>query len=120
MTEKKKRPNVTGKGPALTREMLGIFEEITADTGKLSDELAGKMKTALEEKVADFTKVIKMAYLKTVKAGETAWDCKEMAVELKAAVSAGDESKVAEILEPLTADLDQFLHKTKTFVVRMT
>ncbi len=120
MTEKKKRPNVTGKGPALTREMMAIFGEITGDCSKLSDEAAGKLKAALEEKTADFTKVIKMAYLKTVKAGQVAWDCKEMAVEMKAAVDAGDENKVLEIQETLISELDQFLHKTKTFVVRMT
>ena len=45
---------------------------------------------------------------------------KEMALELKAAVASGDESKAKEILEPMTAEMDQLIHKIKTFVVRMT
>ncbi len=116
----KKRPNVTGKGPSLTREMLEIFKEIEGETGNLSGDAAARITSTLQEKGEELQKVIKMAYLKTVKAGETAWDCKEMAEELKAAAAAGDEAKSLEILETLNADLDQFLHKIKTFVVRMT
>ena len=116
----KKRPNVTGKGPSLTREMLEIFKEIEGETGNLSDDAAAKITSTLQEKGEQLQKVIKMAYLKTVKAGETAWDCKEMAGELKAAAASGDEAKALDILETLSADLDQFLHKIKTFVVRMT
>lgn len=119
MTEKK-RPNVTGKGPVLTKEMLELFKEMTEGGLKLSDEAVQKMKAALEERIQEFNKVIKMAYLKTVKAGEVAYDCKEMALEMKAAAMGGDEVRAMEILETLTNDLDQFLHKIKTFVVRMT
>ena len=61
-----------------------------------------------------------MAYLKTVKAGEVSWDLKEMASSLKETVGAGDESKALEILEQMGGDLDGFIHKIKTFVVRMT
>ncbi len=119
MTEKK-RPNVTGKGPALTKEMLELFKELTQGGPKLSDEAAQKMKAVLEERTQEFNKVIKMAYLKTVKAGEIAYDCKEMALEMQAAAVSGDEARAMEILETLTNDLDQLLHKIKTFVVRMT
>jgi hypothetical protein len=115
MTEKT-RPNVTGKGPALAKEIIELFGEILAN--------GGGMKAMLEPELADrgaqLEKIGKMAYLKTVKAGETAWDLKEMSLELKAAVESGDEAKAKEILEPLTAGLDQLIHKIKTFVVRMT
>jgi hypothetical protein len=116
----KKRPNVTGKGPALTREMLEVFKEIEAGAGSLSGEAAGKINSALSEKAAELGKIIKMAYLKTVKAGEIAWDCKEMALELKESVTSGQEDKAVEILGKLTTELDDFIHKIKTFVVRMT
>jgi hypothetical protein len=116
----KKRPNVTGKGPALTREMLEVFKEIEAGAESLSGDAAGKIKSALSEKGEELGKIVKMAYLKTVKAGETAWDCKEMALELKESVTSGNEDKAVEILDKLTGDLDQFIHKIKTFVVRMT
>ncbi|OGR11763.1 MAG: hypothetical protein A2097_07335 [Desulfobacula sp. GWF2_41_7] len=119
MTEKK-RPNVTGKGPALTREMLELFKEMTEGGLKLSDEASQKMKAVLEERTQEFNKVIKMAFLKTVKAGEVAYDCKEMTLEMQAAVGSGDEARAMEILEILTNDLDELLHKIKTFVVRMT
>jgi hypothetical protein len=41
-------------------------------------------------------------------------------LELNAAVEAGDEAKVKEIITPLTADMDELIHRIKTFVVRMT
>lgn len=113
---RKERPNVTGKGPALAREIVEVFDEILSN--------GGGMKAMLESELADrgaqLQKIGKMAYLKTVKAGETAWDLKEMSLELKAAVASGDEAKAKEILAPMTADLDQLIHKIKTFVVRMT
>ncbi len=115
MTQKE-RPNVTGKGPVLAREMVEIFAEILSSTGSMKDMLESQ----LADRSAQLQKIGKMAYLKTVKAGETTWDLKEMSLELKAAVSAGDEVKTKEILETLTADLDQLIHKIKTFVVRMT
>jgi hypothetical protein len=113
---KKERPNVTGKGPALAREVIGLINEILSD--------GGSMKTMLESKLADrgadLQKIVKMAFLKTVKAGEMAWDLKEMTLGLKAAVAAGDEAKANEILEPWTAEMDELIHRIKTFVVRMT
>jgi len=113
---KKERPNVTGKGPALARETIELFSEILAD--------GGSMKGLLESKLADrgaaLEKIVKMAFLKTVKAGEMTWDLKEMTLDLKAAVAAGDEAKAKEILEPLTTDMDELIHRIKTFVVRMT
>lgn len=115
----KKRPNVTGKGPALTREMVAIFKEIEEAAGKLG-EPGEKIKSTLSEKGQELEKIVKMAYLKTVKAGETAWDCKEMAQELKGAIDAGETDKAVEISDKLVSDLDGFIHKIKTFVVRMT
>ncbi len=44
--------------------------------------------------------------MKTVKAGETAYDCKQLADELKASVSSGDESKAMENLGKLGTELD--------------
>jgi len=116
----KKRPNVVGKGPAFTKEMIGIFKEIQENSGGLSAEATAKISAMLDEKAGELEKVIKMAYLKTVKAGEVAWDLKEMALSLKETVGAGDETRALEILEQMGGDLDGFIHKIKTFVVRMT
>jgi hypothetical protein len=120
MVEKKKRPNVVGKGPALSRETIAIFKEIQDGSANLSGDLAGKINTVLGEKGAALEKVVKMAYLKTVKAGEIAWDLKEDALALKEKIDAGDESSAAEILGKMEGELDDFIHKIKTFVVRMT
>jgi hypothetical protein len=112
----KERPNVTGKGPALAKEMVELFAEIISNGGGMKETLEAQ----LADRGADLEKILKMAYLKTVKAGEVAWDLKEMATELKDAVAAGDEAKAKELLEPLTAGTDELIHKIKTFVVRMT
>lgn len=112
----KERPNVTGKGPALAREIVEIFGQILSNGGGMK----AMLEPALADRGAELEKIGKMAYLKTVKAGEIAWDLKEMSLELKTAVDAGDEAKVKELLEPLTADMDHLIHKIKTFVVRMT
>ena len=119
MTEKK-RPNIVGKGPVLSRELIAIFKEIQENASGLSDGLAGKISSVLGEKGANLEKVVKMAYLKTVKAGEVAWDLKEETLNLKETISAGDEAKATEILEKLDSELDGFINKIKTFVVRMT
>jgi hypothetical protein len=113
---KKERPNVTGKGPALAKEVVELFAEIIANGGGMKDMLESQ----LADRGASLEKIGKMAYLKTVKAGEVAWDLKEMAIELKDVVAAGDEAKAKEILDSLTADTDGLIHKIKTFVVRMT
>lgn len=113
---KKERPNVTGKGPALAREIIQLFGEILADGGNMQ----GMLESSLADRGADLEKIVKMAFLKTVKAGEMTWDLKEMTLELKEAVAAGDEAKAKEILEPLTKDMDELIHRIKTFVVRMT
>lgn len=114
------RPNVVGKGPALSRDMLDIFEEICRNSSTLSDMAKEKVVVPLEAKSVELEKVIKMAYLKTVKAGEVAWDLKEKAVTLKEKIHAGDEAAAMAIMGPMVGDLDEFIHKIKTFVVRMT
>lgn len=113
---KKERPNVTGKGPALAREIIGMIDEILSDGGSMKAMLESK----LSDRGADLQKIVKMAFLKTVKAGEMTWDLKEMTLELKEAVAAGDEAKATEILEPWTTEMDELIHRIKTFVVRMT
>ncbi len=113
---KKERPNVTGKGPALAREIIGLIDEILSDGGSMK----GMLESKLADRGADLQKIVKMAFLKTVKAGEMTWDLKEMTLELKEAVAAGDETKATEILEPWTAEMDELIHRIKTFVVRMT
>jgi hypothetical protein len=113
---KKERPNVTGKGPALARETIDLIGEILENSGGMK----GVLEPALADRSADLLKIVKMAFLKTVKAGEMSWDLKEMTLELKEAVAAGDEAKVKEILEPMTKDMDELIHRIKTFVVRMT
>jgi hypothetical protein len=114
------RPNVVGKGPSLSREMIDLFNEIQQNASILSADLKNRISTQLSQKGADLEKVIKMAYLKTVKAGETAWDLKEKTIELKNKVASGDEGSIVGIMDDLEAGVDQFLHKIKTFVVRMT
>lgn len=113
---KKERPNVTGKGPTLAREIIGLIDEILSNGGGMEGMLAPK----LADRGADLQKIVKMAFLKTVKAGEMTWDLKEMTLELKEAVAAGDETKATEILDPWTAEMDELIHRIKTFVVRMT
>lgn len=115
-----KRPNVVGKGPAFTREMIALFREIKETSNGQSTEAAQQIGSALAEKADELEKVVKMAYLKTVKAGEIAWDLKEMTTSLKECVSAGDDGKAQEIFGQMQSDLDTFIHKIKTFVVRMT
>ena len=112
----KERPNVTGKGPALAKEVVGIFNDMIANGGSMK----GLLESELADRGADLQKIGKMAYLKTVKAGELAWDLKELSLELKSTVEAGDEAKTKELLETATKDLDFLIHKIKTFVVRMT
>lgn len=116
----KKRPNVVGKGPAFTREMIDLFREIKDSTNGLSTEAGQQISTTLSTKADELEKVVKMAYLKTVKAGEVAWDLKEMATDLKTSIGDGDEGKAMEIFGQMQGDLDNFIHKIKTFVVRMT
>jgi hypothetical protein len=115
-----KRPNVVGKGPAFTREIIEMFREIKDSTNGLSPEAGQQISSTLGAKADDLEKVVKMAYLKTVKAGEVAWDLKEMATDLKASIADGDESKAMEVFGQMQGDLDTFIHKIKTFVVRMT
>jgi hypothetical protein len=112
----KERPNVTGKGPSLARECVAVIEEILSDCG----DMKSMLEPQLADRVAELQKISKMAYLKTVKAGELSWDLKELSLELKAAASAGDEAKAKEILESMVPDMDHLIHKIKTFVVRMT
>jgi hypothetical protein len=45
---------------------------------------------------------------------------KEKALELKEMVGKSDEKSAAALMDGMTPELDQFLHKIKTFVVRMT
>jgi len=116
----KKRPNIVGKGPALTREMLEIFGDILSSTGNVSGAAADKINVILGAKGQELEKIVKMAYLKTVKAGEIAWDMKEASLEIKQAVETGDEAKAVAMVEQLESELDGFIHKIKTFVVRMT
>jgi hypothetical protein len=112
----KARPNVTGKGPALAREVVEVIGQMLSDGGPMQ----GMLESELADRGAQLEKIGKMAFLKTVKAGEMAWDIKEMTLELQAAVAAGDEAKCKELLAPMTAELDQLIHRIKTFVVRMT
>ena len=119
MTEQK-RPNVVGKGPALVREMLDIFSDIAGNTNGMSDLAKEKIAVPLEAKIPEFEKIIKMAYLKTVKAGEVAWDLKEKSLALKEKIGTGDETAALSIMDEMDGELDGLIHKIKTFVVRMT
>jgi len=115
----KKMPDVTGKGPALSREMIAIFKEIDNMNG-LSADAMGKIKETCQARGAELEAMLGRAYMKTVKAGEVAWQCKEMAADLKAAIEAGNEAGALEILGRIDTDLGNLIHTAKTFVIRMT
>jgi hypothetical protein len=115
----KKMPDVTGKGPALSREMLAIFKEIDGMNGLSGDSMA-KIKAVCQGKGAEMEAMLGRAYMKTVKAGEVSWQCKELAVDLKDAIAAGNEAGALEILGKIETDLGSLIHTAKTFVIRMT
>ena len=114
------RPNVVGKGPGLVKEMVAVFKEIEGSTGGLPDNASEKIKSVLSEKGQAIELLVKMAYLKTVKAGEIAYDCKQMALELKGSIESGNEDNSLQILDKLGNAIDAFIHRIRTFVVRMT
>ena len=115
-----KRPNVTGKGPAFIREALAIFGEINGQCASLSPEAAEKIKSTLKNKGEEIEPIISRAYMKTVKAGETSYDCKVLAEALKSKVESCQETEALQDLEKLQKEMDGLIHKVKTFVVRMT
>lgn len=114
------RPNVTGKGPAFIREALAIFEEIDGQCASLSAEVAEKIKSSLKSTRAEIEPILSRAYMKTVKAGETAYDCKLLAEALKGNVAACKEAEALQNLDDLGKKMEGLIHKVKTFVVRMT
>ena len=113
-------PNVTGKGPALIREALEVFSTINGQCAALSAEAGEQIKSALAVKREEIEPLLSRAYMKTVKAGETAWTCKELAEDLKRCVESAQEAEALETLDKLGTELDGLTHKVKTFVVRMT
>jgi hypothetical protein len=115
----KKMPDVTGKGPALSREMLAIFKEIDTMNGLSGDSMA-KIKAVCQAKGAEMEAMLGRAYMKTVKAGEVSWQCKELAADLKDAIAAGNEAGAMEVLGKIETDLGGLIHTAKTFVIRMT
>ncbi len=119
MAEQKK-PNVTGKGPAFIRETLGVFNQIDGQCGSLSPEVSEKIKSTLCAKAQEIEPIISRAYMKTVKAGETAYTCKVLTDELKQSIESCNEAQALANLEQLQKEMDGLIHKVKTFVVRMT
>jgi len=113
-------PNVAGKGPSLVREMLATFKELNGSLDKVSTEAAEKIKAICTDKAQEIEPLTSRAYMKTVKAGETAWQCSQMALELKESVGAGNEAAAMETLDKLGVELGDLINKTKNFVVRMT
>lgn len=111
-------PNVAGKGPTLIREMLATFKEI--DLNGLSGAALGKVSAICSEKGQEIEPLVSRAYMKTVKAGETAWQCSRLALQMKDSVAAGNEATAVEAAEKLNAELSDLINKTKNFVVRMT
>ncbi len=113
-------PNVAGKGPSLIREMLATFKEVDGNLGMVPAGAAEKIKVLCTEKGQEIEPLTSRAYMKTVKAGETAWQCSQLAIELKASVGLGNETAAMATLEKLGTELDGLINKTKNFVVRMT
>ncbi len=116
----KKMPDVTGKGPSLMREMLAIFKELEGKLDSLSGDAAAQIKALCNGKAGEVEPLLGRAYMKTVKAGEVAWKCKEMARELAEAIDSKDEGAALAKLKDLQQELDGLIHTTKTFVIRMT
>ena len=114
------KPNVTGKGPTFIREALAVFKQIDGQCAALTADAAGKIKSTLSIKAQEIEPLLSRAYMKTVKAGETAFGCKQLADELKSCVDSGDESKALASLDKLGTEIDGLALKVKTFVVRMT
>jgi hypothetical protein len=114
------KTDVTGKGPAFIRDALDLFKQIDGECAALSKDAATKIKSTLSIKAQEIEPLLSRAYMKTVKAGETAFGCKQLANELKSSVDSGDEAKALENLDKLGTELDGLVHKVKTFVVRMT
>ncbi len=112
--------DVTGKGPAFMREALELFRQIDGQCAALSPDAAVKIKATLSTKAHEIEPLLSRAYMKTVKAGETALGCKQLATDLKSSIDTGDEAKALEALDNLGTQLDGLVHKVKTFVVRMT
>ena len=115
-----KMPDVTGKGPSLMREMLAIFKETADQLNGLSPEAAARIKALFEEKGSEIESLLGRAYMKTVKAGEVAWQCKELAKQIQEQIAANNESEVLALAEQLDKELGGLIHTTKTFVIRMT
>ncbi|MDR3569979.1 MAG: hypothetical protein P4L43_18305 [Syntrophobacteraceae bacterium] len=113
-------PNVAGKGPTLIREMLVTFKEIEGGLNGLSSDASEKIKTLCTDKGKEIEPLVTKAYMKTVKAGETSWQCGQLALQIKESVAAGNEATALEAVEKLNSDLGELIHKTKNFVVRMT
>ncbi len=114
------RPDVTGKGPAFIREALSAFKEIDGKCGSLSAESAATIKATLSAKAAEIEPILSRAYMKTVKAGETAYDCKVLTDALMQSACNGNEAEAVAKLAQLEKEMDGLIHKVKTFVVRMT
>lgn len=115
-----KMPDVTGKGPSLMREMLAIFQDISNNLNGLAPEAATKIKELLTTKGSEVEPLLSRAYMKTVKAGEVAWQCKELARELLEKVANQNEGEALALAEQLDKELSALIHTTKTFVIRMT
>ncbi len=113
-------PNVAGKGPTLIREMLATFKEIDGSLNGLSSAASGRIKSLCSEKGQEIEPLVSKAYMKTVKAGETSWECSQLALQIKDSAAAGNEAAALEAVEKLDAELSGLIHKTKNFVVRMT
>ncbi|MFH1114937.1 MAG: hypothetical protein V1792_13585 [Pseudomonadota bacterium] len=114
------RPPVAGKGPAFMRETLAVLKDVAGNLNGFPAASAERIKSTLEAKAEDIEPLLSRAYMKTVKAGETAYDCKVLAEGLQQCVQAGNESDAMESLGKLEGHLDGLIHKVKTFVVRMT
>ncbi|MGC8494013.1 MAG: hypothetical protein ACP5SH_20000 [Syntrophobacteraceae bacterium] len=113
-------PNVAGKGPTLIREMLATFKEIEGSLNGLSNNASGRIQTLCSQKGQEMEPLVTKAYMKTVKAGETSWQCGQLALQIKESVAAGNEAAALEAVEKLDTELGDLIHKTKNFVVRMT
>ena len=115
-----KMPNVAGKGPSLIREMLGNFKEIDTALDGLSGEATARIKAVCVDQGLEVEPLVTRAYMKTVKAGETAWQCNQLAIRMKDSIAARNEDEALETADRLATELGDLINKTKNFVVRMT
>jgi hypothetical protein len=100
--------------------MLAALKEAEGNLGGFSGASAEKIKAVTTQLGQEMEPLVPRAYIRTVKAGEIAWRCNQLALQLKDSIAAKDEGAAVETVDKLGVELGDLINKTKTFVIRMT